>query len=325
MAEDNGRLLSEPLIVGGGDGGGDHESALHSSNDAPISEGSLLSDCNDADAAAGGMKRIASSQQPQKKISAFVLAVIIFFNASGGPFGIEPTLKAAGNLYAIIGVCVMPFIWSLPEALITYEMSSRFPCASGGVRWVSIYSCSVHQVFSVMFHSHTQPLFALQSIYNILFVQQTEEAFGETWGLLVGYLGWISGVTNNASYPVLFLSYVHRQFFPTVTTTDNIFLHYIILACISIVLAFVNYRGLDVVGKASVLIFFVSMAPFLLMVIIGIPKVDPSRWLETPTGDVEVFDDDSLDQNGWFPAAYIAGIACECVYIFALEDVLSRV
>jgi hypothetical protein len=144
MAEDNGRL-SEPLIVGGG-GGGDHESALHSSNDAPISEGSLLSDCNDADAAAGGMKRIASSQQPQKKISAFVLAVIIFFNASGGPFGIEPTLKAAGNLYAIIGVCVMPFIWSLPEALITYEMSSRFPCASGGVRWVSIYSCSVHQV-----------------------------------------------------------------------------------------------------------------------------------------------------------------------------------
>ena len=210
MAEDNGRLLSEPLIVGGGGGGGDHESALHSSNDAPISEGSLLSDCNDADAAAGGMKRISSSQQPQKKISAFVLAVIIFFNASGGPFGIEPTLKAAGNLYAIIGVCVMPFIWSLPEALITYEMSSRFPCASGGVRWVSIVAVRVHQVFSVMFHSYTHSLLC-KSIYisYILLVHQTEEAFGETWGLLVGYLGWISGVTNNASYPVLFLSYVH--------------------------------------------------------------------------------------------------------------------
>lgn len=168
MAEDNGRLLSEPLIVGGGDGGGDHESALHSSNDAPISEGSLLSDCNDADAAAGGMKRIASSQQPQKKISAFVLAVIIFFNASGGPFGIEPTLKAAGNLYAIIGVCVMPFIWSLPEALITYEMSSRFPCASGGVRWVSIYSCSVHCTkFSLLCFILTLNLSLcfLQSIY----------------------------------------------------------------------------------------------------------------------------------------------------------------
>src|SRR6056300_315633 len=70
----------------------------------------------------------------------------------GGPFGIEPALKAGGYLYAIIGVSVMPFIWSLPEALITYELSSLYPCASGGVRW-------------------------------------TEEAFGEGWGLLVGYLG----------------------------------------------------------------------------------------------------------------------------------------
>ena len=68
------------------------------------------------------------------------------------------------------------------------------------------------------------------------------------------------------------------------------------------------------VGKASVLIFFISMAPFFLMVVIGIPKVDTSKWLQTPpTGEVEVFDDDALDQNGWFPAAYFAGIACECV------------
>lgn len=89
------------------------------------------------------------------------------------------------------------------------------------------------------------------------------------------------------------------------------FLHYIILASISLVLAYVNYRGLDVVGKASVLIFFISMAPFFLMVCIGIPKVDTSKWLQTPTGEVEVFDDDALDQNGWFPAAF-AGIACEC-------------
>ena len=92
------------------------------------------------------------------------------------------------------------------------------------------------------------------------------------------------------------------------------FLHYIILASISVVLAYVNFRGLDVVGKASVLIFFISMAPFFLMVVIGIPKVDTSKWLQTPpTGEVEVFDDDALDQNGWFPAAYFAGIACECV------------
>mmetsp|Transcript_23300 Transcript_23300/g.41762 ORF Transcript_23300/g.41762 Transcript_23300/m.41762 type:complete len:378 (+) Transcript_23300:564-1697(+) len=139
---------------------------------------------------------------------------------------------------------------------------------------------------------------------------KTEEAFGEACGLLVGYLGWISGVTNNASYPVLFLSYVHNQYFPHISDTDkNVLLHYGILAGITIVLVFVNYRGLNVVGNASALIFFVSMAPFVLMVIIGIPKVDPQKWLQTPTGEVEVFDDDSLAQKGWFPVANLAGIA----------------
>jgi hypothetical protein len=38
------------------------------------------------------------------------------------------------------------------------------------------------------------------------------------------------------------------------------------------VLTFVNYRGLEVVGSVSVLIFFLTMAPFVLLVIIGIPK-----------------------------------------------------
>lgn len=91
--------------------------------------------------------------------------------------------------------------------------------------------------------------------------------------MLVGYLGWISGVATNASYPVLFLSYIHSQYFPHMEATDhNVFLRYGILLGITLVLAFVNYRGLEVVGKASVLIFVVSMVPFLLMVLIGIPK-----------------------------------------------------
>lgn len=216
----------------------------------------------------------SSSHSPiDSSLTGFVLAVMIFFNAAGGPFGVEPSLKAAGNLYAIIGFAAMPFLWALPEALMAYELSSLYPCASAGARW-------------------------------------TEEAFGERCGLLVGYLGWIAGITNSASYPVLFLAYVREQFFPHVSDTDsNAFLQYGILAGITVVLTLVNYLGLHVVGKASVLIFFVSMAPFVLMVIIGIPKVDPSKWMQTPIHEVEVFDDDTLNEKGWFPDASIAGIA----------------
>lgn len=35
----------------------------------------------------------------------------------------------------------------------------------------------------------------------------------------------------------------------------------------------------------------------------------------TPTGEEQVFDDDTLVGNGWFPAANLAGIACEYAFI----------
>lgn len=249
----------------------DCESQSHSQASTVASTSGVVSS-DEADAAAGGIDPSSSSQR-QTKINGFVLAIILFFNASGGPFGVEPSLKAAGNLYAIIGFAAMPILWALPEAVMTYELSTLFPCASGGVR-------------------------------------STEEAFGEVWGLLVGYLGWISGVAYNASLPILFLSYVQHQFLQNIS--ENWALHYGTLVCITVILTFVNYRGLEVVGSVSVLIFFLTMAPFVILVIIGIPKVDTNKWLQTPSGDVDTVDDNSLYENGWLPLPNIAGIACEC-------------
>ena len=70
-----------------------------------------------------------------------IICIDIFvslLNLQGGPFGVEPSLRAAGNLYAIIGFAAMPFLWALPEAVMTYELSTLYPCSSGGVRWVRI-------------------------------------------------------------------------------------------------------------------------------------------------------------------------------------------
>ena len=78
-------------------------------------------------------------------------------------------------------------------------------------------------------------------------------------------------MTNTASYPVLFLAYVRDQYLSNAAPMSG-WEHYGILVAITTVLVFVNYRGLRLVGTASVLIFFVSMAPFVLMVCIGIPK-----------------------------------------------------
>uniref|UniRef100_A0A7S4AQH2 Uncharacterized protein n=1 Tax=Pseudo-nitzschia australis TaxID=44445 RepID=A0A7S4AQH2_9STRA len=94
-----------------------------------------------------------------EKLGVVSMAVVIFYNVSGGPFGIETTVRAGGNFYAILGFLIMPFVWSLQEALMTAELGTAFPEASGGVVWV-------------------------------------EEAFGHGAGWMSGYLSWIAGATG---------------------------------------------------------------------------------------------------------------------------------
>jgi hypothetical protein len=106
----------------------------------------------------GGIASSSSVSSPEK-LGVVSMAVLVFYNVSGGPFGIEATVRAGGNLYAILGFLVMPFVWSLQEALMTAELGTAFPEASGGVVWV-------------------------------------EEAFGPLAGWMAGYLSWIAGATG---------------------------------------------------------------------------------------------------------------------------------
>ncbi|KAL3803001.1 hypothetical protein HJC23_011624 [Cyclotella cryptica] len=222
------------------------------------------------------------------KVTALTLAMIIFYNVTGGPFGIEPSVKAAGNFYAIIGISLMPFVWAVPEMYMTYRLSEMFPCASGGVLWV-------------------------------------EKAMNPTMGLVQGYLGWLGGVVNAASYPALLYEYIMSQFFSDAGQSEvNSLLRYGFIFLLALLLAIVNYRGLVLVGKASTLIYIVSMSAFLVMAIIGFPKVDPQKWLQTPQmGLVEQFDDDSLSTSGWLPVESLAGIACKCCQTLRKFVVLS--
>jgi hypothetical protein len=71
-----------------------------------------------------------------EKLGVVSLAVLVFYNVSGGPFGMETTVRAGGNFYALLGFLIMPFVWSLQEALMTAELGTTFVEASGGVAWV---------------------------------------------------------------------------------------------------------------------------------------------------------------------------------------------
>jgi len=202
-----------------------------------------------------------------RKLSAMALAVLVFYKVSGGPFGCEPAVKAAGPFYALAGFILFPLLWCVPEALITAELGSAFPEPSGAIAWV-------------------------------------EEAYGYKASLLCGYFHWVSGATDNAIYPTLFLSYIASY----LSATYGQWIRFLFTVTITLMLSAINYTGLEVVGNLSIFVCIISMSPFLVLLICAIPKLDPSRWLvmpDTTNIDVITTDDDGV---GFVPSPTFDGV-----------------
>lgn len=64
------------------------------------------------------------------------LVVFTFFTVAGGPFGIEPSVRAAGPLLALLGILLLPWVWCLPVSLAAAELATAIPLNGGLVRYV---------------------------------------------------------------------------------------------------------------------------------------------------------------------------------------------
>ena len=233
-------------------------------------EGDVLSTSLDI---AGDVTSCSSSVRDpfevHEKLGVIPLAIIIFYGVSGGAFGVEESVRSAGNFYTLLGFLVMPLIWSVQEALMTAELGSAFPDASGGVAWV-------------------------------------QEAYGNCAGWMSGYLNWISGATDNAIYPVLFVEYL-LQLVNGDSDSISPVLKFLMFSGMSSALAYTNWLGLPLVGKMSTTICFVAISPFIVLSIVGAFQIDPSRWLEPPAADSDNGDDDA--SIGLFSFAALGSIA----------------
>ena len=98
---------------------------------------------------------------------------------------------------------------------------------------------------------------------------------------------------DNAIYPVLFLDYLLQVVGKSKDSDDDgddseiiaPVARFCLLTSTIVLLAYVNWRGLALVGKMSVLICVAAMSPFVILVVIGSFKVDPSRWWTLPNVD----------------------------------------
>jgi len=110
-----------------------------------------------------------------KKLTLIPLVFLIYFEVAGGPYGGEPAVKGAGPLLALLGYLIFPFIWGVPAALITAELTTAYPGNGGFVLWA-------------------------------------ERAFGPFWGSLMGTWKFLSVCINIASFPALCIQYVQKYF-----------------------------------------------------------------------------------------------------------------
>lgn len=173
-----------------------------------------------------------------KKLTLIPLIFLIYFEVAGGPYGEEPAVKAAGPLFAILGFLIFPFIWSVPEALITAELSTAYPGNGGFVIWA-------------------------------------DRAFGSFWGSLMGTWKFLSGVINIAAFPAMCIDYLEKIF----PVFGSGLPRKMAILVSTLLLSFLNYTGLNIVGYASVALGLISLSPFILMSLIAIPKIHPHRWI----------------------------------------------
>ena len=122
---------------------------------------------------------LAGSGTGPRKMRLLPLVAATFFMVSGGPYAIEDILGGAGFGWAILILLILPFIWSLPTALMIGELASAIPAEGGFYVWV-------------------------------------RRAMGPFWGYQEGWLSLAASIFDMAIYPAFFVSYLGK-FYPALT------------------------------------------------------------------------------------------------------------
>jgi amino acid transporter len=109
----------------------------------------------------------------RRKMRFLPLIAATYFMVSGGPYGIEDILGGGGFAGAIVILLVLPFLWSLPTALMIGELASAMPDEGGFYVWV-------------------------------------RRALGPFWGYQEGWLSLSASIFDMAIYPAIFVLYLGK-------------------------------------------------------------------------------------------------------------------
>jgi amino acid transporter len=196
-----------------------------------------------------------------RKVTLLGLIAATYFMVAGGPYGLEDVVKEAGYLGAVVALLVVPFIWSLPTALMVSELASTLPEEGGYYVWV-------------------------------------RRALGPFWGFQEAWLSLTASVFDMAIYPILFVTYlgfvghylepiVGGQGFWEGLRPDKGTAGFLIGAGMVGLCVLANLRPARSVGRSSVLLTVALLAPFAVLTVLAVVQPPVAAGAARPPAEVD--------------------------------------
>lgn len=168
------------------------------------------------------MSKQQSGNLVEHNITLRAAVMIMYCLVAAGCFGIEEMIPDGGPGITIIMLCILPFVWSAPQALCSAELGSAITDAGGFYKWI-------------------------------------QRGLGEFWGFQGGWCRTLSCYIDNTVYIVLAGSYA-KMLIPSMTDTVQ-FIFMAALILIFTIINLLGIEEIGAVSTIfSVIIFLVFLA-----------------------------------------------------------------
>lgn len=151
---------------------------------------------------------------------------MMFFTVCGGPIGCEEVIAAGGPSLGLLFMIIFPWIYCFPVALVSAELSTEFPEDGSFTLWVA-------------------------------------SSFGRFWAFQDGYWSWISGVLDNAMYPVLATELILGS------ESAKSALGILLTLAISLSMSLINFAGVEMVTKVMIVLGIFVLFPYVVLIILA--------------------------------------------------------
>ena len=193
-------------------------------------------------------------------LTLLLLTAISFFTVSGGPFGLEVAVASGGPIRVISFMTLLTLVASLPQALMTAELSSALPGRTGFMLWV-------------------------------------DRGLNAELGTLNGWFSLLNMMVDTAAYPGLCLDYLvfgMQRYAGWGALTAG--WRYALKALIAASMCATNLAGITLAARTSVVLAVFTLAPFVIALVLallspraalaGVGATLASGWSSSGTGDM---------------------------------------